>query len=153
MRRADIIVGVLILIGAAAAAFATTTWLPPVLPGDPGAAFFPRIALTVMFVFAVIMLTQSFRGGKSASDVTVTIELRSILTTALYTSLLVIGLELASFEIACFTFLAYMLWIRTGRWRWAIVTSLISTISLYALFVLALQVRLPLLFLPDYISF
>lgn len=159
MRSANIVIALLVLVGTAIAAYATTTWIPPVMPGDPGAAFFPRIALAVMFVFSAILLLQTLR--RPASDQTkgeqrtksVSIELSGFIVTLIYSSLLVIGIELASFEISCFAFLAYMLGLRTGRWPWSIVTALISTVCIYLLFVLALQVRLPLLFLPSYISF
>lgn len=159
LRTGNLVGAILTLIFTVFAAYVTTTWIPPVLPGDPGAAFFPRIALAIMFVFGVILLLQSLRGSRAESlsdeveEPGVSLEVSGLTLTILYSSLLVIGIWLASFEISAFAFLAYMLGLRTGRWPWAIATSIVAVLAMYALFVLVLQVRLPLLFLPWYIQF
>lgn len=159
LRSGNLVGAILTLAFTVFAAYETTTWIPPVLPGDPGAAFFPRIALAIMFVFGVILLIQSVRGSKAeqiSDDVAppkVTIELSGFVLTLFYSALLVAGIWFASFEISAFAFLTYMLGIRTGRWPWSVITSIIAIAAMYVLFVLVLQVRLPLLFLPSYINF
>lgn len=155
LRKADIVGSVLFLIFSVGAIYVTTTWIPPVLPGDPGAAFFPRIALVVIFIFSTLLLLQGLRNkAKSEGDGTrVNIELSGLIATIVYSSLLVAGIKFAAFEISVFAFLAYMLGIRTGRWVWAIVVALISMILMYFSFIILLRVRLPLLFLPEYLGF
>lgn len=156
--RSDLVISVLLLAFSATAIYATTTWLPPVLPGDPGAAFFPRTALGIMFIFSLFLLIRSIRfSGTEPADgkerKTVTIDVGGLSATIAYSALLVIGIAVASFEISAFAFLTYMLGIRTRRWTWAVVVAVISMLVMYVCFVVLLKVRLPLLFLPDYIGF
>ena len=159
LQIANLVIAILFLAFTITAVYLTTTWIPPVLPGDPGAAFFPRIALGVMFIFSFLLLLRSLRFSKAKTDTadkpgkTVTIEIVGFVMTIVYSSLLVIGMAIAAFEISAFAFLAIMLGVRTGRWTWASITALISMLLMYAVFILVLRVRLPLLFLPDYIRF
>lgn len=156
--KSDLVIALLLLAFSAIAAFTTTTWLPPVLPGDPGAAFFPRTALGIMFVFSLLLLFRSIRVSRTEpaegeERKTVTIDVGGLFTTIAYSALLVAGIAVASFEISAFAFLTYMLGIRTGRWAWSAVVAVISVLVMYVCFVALLKVRLPLLFLPDYIGF
>lgn len=159
LRKADMVGAVLFIIFSIAAFYATTTWIPPVLPGDPGAAFFPQIALIVILIFSALLLLQSFRKKANATDDdptrarTVNIELSGLIATIAYSGLLVAGIAFAQFEISVSAFLAYMLGIRTGRWVWAAIVALISMVLMYFSFIILLKVRLPLLFLPEYLGF
>ncbi len=159
LRKADMVGAVLFTIFSVGAIYATTTWIPPVLPGDPGAAFFPQIALIVILIFSAVLLFQSFRNKAKANEedptrsLTVDIELSGLIATIAYSGLLVIGIAFAKFEISVFVFLAYMLGIRTGRWIWASAVGLVSMGLMYLTFIILLKVRLPLLFLPEYLGF
>lgn len=156
-RTADIIGAILILIFAAAAIYATTTWLPPVLSGDPGAAFFPRIALGIMVFFSTVLLFQRVRTSQIETDSeeskSAEIPIGPLCAAVCYSGLAVIGIAIAAFEISGFAFLAFMLGVRTNNWFWAIITALISVLLMYFIFIILLNVRLPLLFLPEYFGF
>ena len=56
LKTVDIVVGILFIILSLVAWYITTTWIPPILPGDPGAAFFPRIAIAIILFFSVLLI-------------------------------------------------------------------------------------------------
>lgn len=161
VRIADIVGAILLIALCVFAYYISTTWIPPVLPGDPGAAFFSRIAIGVIFVFSVILLIQRLTAIRRAAaatdstandDNTVTIDVAKFLWALLFSGAVVAGIGFFGFEPAAFTFLFILLGWRTGRWLWAFVTSVISVGLMYLLFVPLLTVRLPLLFLPEYLN-
>lgn len=157
VRTADLVAAILLIGGAIFAGYITTTWLPPVLPGDPGAAFFPRIALTVVLLFSLVLLlqtaTKTKREEPDQSARVVPIDLSQFALTILASCLLVAGLGYVGFEASAFVFLLVLLGIRTGRWLWSAIVSAISVAIMYLVFVIALQVRLPLTFLPYHLDF
>jgi hypothetical protein len=162
IRIADIVVAVLTLILCTVAWLVTTTWIPPILPGDPGAAFFPRIAIGIMSVFAVLLLIQHVakgkrRTGKEADAQTVqakhvSIDLVQFCVALFFSGAVVAGMHFIGFEAATFAFLFILLGWRTRRWFWVLITALISTGLMYLVFVTVLKVRLPLVFLPKYLT-
>ncbi|MFY0615242.1 MAG: tripartite tricarboxylate transporter TctB family protein [Hyphomicrobiaceae bacterium] len=157
IRTADLVVAILLIVISVFAGYVTTTWLPPVLPGDPGAAFFPRIALAVVLLFSLVLLVQSatkFRLTEAdQSALTVTIDLGQFIITIVLSGLMVAGLGYVGFEVSAFAFLIVLLGMRTSRWLWSVVVSAISVAIMYLVFVIALQVRLPLTFLPYHLDF
>ncbi len=162
IRIADIVGAVLTLIVCVSAWLITTTWIPPILPGDPGAAFFPRIAIGIMAVFAILLLIQHIaKAKKRASDLedapaveaqSVSIDLFQFCIALLFSGAVVAGIHVIGFEGAAFAFLFILLGWRTGRWVWALITALIATGLMYLVFVTVLKVRLPLVFLPKYLT-
>ena len=158
-RIADIVAAVLLLVISFVTYYTTTTWIPPVLSGDPGAAFFPRISIAVICFFAVVLLFQNIsilrpRGeSERAAESGVTSEgLRQFFMTFVFSGLLIAGIAFVGFEPAAFVFLFGILGWRTKRWLWAFVTSAIAIPIMYFVFVIVLNVRLPLLFLPPYLD-
>lgn len=163
LRLADLVSAILVIGFSIGAFLITTTWIPPNLPGDPGAAFFPRISLAVMFLFSVILLLQKVRAPRQAKTAdeapdqapkatTVTFDLNQLFLTVIYSGLLVAGIAFVGFEVSAFVFLLYILGRRTGRWVWSVITSLIAVAAMYFAFVILLQVRLPMTFLPTYLN-
>jgi hypothetical protein len=64
MGRADRVIA-LILIGVSSYIFYETSSYPePIVPGAPGAAYFPRGLAYVLLALAVLLLTQSWRARK-----------------------------------------------------------------------------------------
>ena len=156
LKRADFIAALLLLAFGLAGTYVTTTWLLPNLPGDPGAAFFPRIAIFIIIVFSLILLIQTYITRKIStkrSPETITIDLFKLFITVLTSGLLVAGIDYIGFEIASFLFLFLMLYYRTNRVFWSFFTGAVTIIALYFIFVIILKVRLPLLFFPNYIGF
>lgn len=158
VKVADLVCAALFVALVLIAGYITTTWLPPVLPGDPGAAFFPRIALAVIFIFGLVLLINSVRavkaeaGGERQTKQTVSIDLWQFAATFFYSILLIAGIGYAGFELSTFAFLLFLLGRRSNRWVWAVITSVISVAIMYLVFIIVLKVRLPLMFLPNYIE-
>lgn len=157
VRIADVIGSCLLLSLCGFAYYLTTTWIPPVLPGDPGAAFFPRISLAILFLFSIILLIQRYRAWRRNSvaddeDTIVSINLTQFLLAFSFSGALVAGINYVGFEPATFLFLFILLGWRTGRWMWSFIVSVLSVGFMYLLFVAVLTVRLPLLFLPKYFT-
>jgi hypothetical protein len=158
-RIADIVVAILLLGISSVAYYITTTWIPPVMPGDPGATFFPRISLAIICFFAIVLLFQknstsrSQGGSEHSVDGGVTYAgPRQFFLTFVFSGLLIAGIAFVGFEPAAFAFLFGILGWRTKRWLWAFVTSAIAILIMYFVFVIVLNVRLPLLFLPPYLN-
>ncbi len=157
VRVADVVAAILLLALCGFAYYLTTTWIPPVLPGDPGAAFFPRIALGIIFFFSIILLIQRYREWrnehkKAEDDVVVTVDLSQFILAFVFSGAVVAGINYIGFEPATFAFLFILLGWRTGRWLWAFLASIVAVAVMYIVFVPILTVRLPLLFLPKYLD-
>ena len=160
-QRSGDIAGALIFMGLSVGAYLVTLdFLPPVLPGDPGAAFFPRLILGVIFLFGLILLIRRLRGRHprggdpgGSTNTGAVIDLVSFGVTTLSVLALIVGMATVGFEPAAFGFLFILLGWRTGRWIWAGITSVIAVALMYLTFVVLLKVHLPMLFLPKYIYF
>lgn len=158
LKTADIIFGLLFIFLSAIAYYITTTWIPPILPGDPGAAFFPKIAIAIILFFSVVLLIQTLRTYHSNKKVNggagsiIEVDVVQFLIAIVCSGALVFCIAYLKFEIAGFAFLVTLLGMRTQRWIWAVSTSVIAVLIMYFVFVVVLKVRLPLLFLPEYLS-
>ncbi len=153
-RYVDIFFAVL-FIGLFAGAFVVSlAFEPPVLSGDPGAAFFPQLICTVSLFFSVILLFQRiFRAGRSSSKGRTSIDLPPFLASFFLVAGLIFAMVRIGSEISFFSFLFILMGWRTGKWFWAFMVAIVSTIVLYGVFVILLNVHLPLLFLPKYVNF
>jgi hypothetical protein len=158
--RAGDIAGAVVFIAISIGAFVITlSFLPPVLSGDPGAAFFPRLIVGVILLFSLILLIQRLRkrpmrreeGTSPPADIG--IDLSAFGVTVGSVLALIAAMAYIGFEPAAFAFLFVLLGWRTGRWIWAAITSVIAVAILYLAFVALLKVQLPMLVLPKYIYF
>lgn len=162
IRVADVVGAVLTLFLCIGGWYITTTWIPPILPGDPGAAFFPRIAMGIMSVFAILLLIQHYVQAKNrksngedaelAESERVSINVYQLFIALVFSGAVVAGIHFVGFEAAAFAFLFILLGWRTQRWVWALITALISTALMYLVFVTVLKVRLPLAYMPKYLT-
>lgn len=155
-QRTGDIAGALIFIAVGIIAFLVTLdFLPPVLPGDPGAAFFPRLIVSVLILFGVILVIQRLRGRTPDDDSTNTVDVDVASFTVTVGSVLglILVMDYVGFEPAAVAFLFILLGWRTGRWIWALITSVVAMLLMYLTFVALLKVQLPMLFLPKYIYF
>lgn len=112
-----------------------------------------------MIFFSAVLLIQNIRPSPPADDSPdtasgekITVDLRKFLLTIISSGLLVAGIAYLGFELAAFVFLFFILGQRTNRWIWALITSVIAVGIMYFVFVIILNVRLPLLFLPSYLN-
>lgn len=142
-----------VLLGAVGWMLVLAAALPPSpVKGYPGAAFFPTLALCATGLFLLAWLVALVRRGTVAAD-TVRFELKDYLVTIAATLGFVFGTEYLGFEVACFATLATLLVPRLKSPVVAVLVAAITMLILYATFVLLLNVSLPLLVLPRFLSF
>lgn len=150
--------GALLFIGVSVGAYLVSLdFLPPVLPGDPGAAFFPQLIVAVIFLFSLILLIQRLRIRPTRDETAdsmsfgANIDLSSFGVSVGSVLALIAVMAYVGFEPAALGFLFILLGWRTGRWTWAFITSVIAVTLMYLTFVAFLKVHLPMLILPKYI--
>lgn len=155
-RYIDIIYAVLFTGLFAGAFLVSLSFEPPVLSGDPGAAFFPQLISVASLLFSLTLLFQSvLRAGSTdgAARGKTKLDLPHFLISFFLVAGLILAMVSIGSEFSFFAFLFILLGLRTGRWLWAALVAAVSTIIIYGVFVVILNVRLPLLFLPKYITF
>ena len=157
LKHSDIIFA-LIFIVVFAGAFGTAMTFPtPVLPGDPGAGFFPKLISIASLIFCFLLLAKRVLQLRSAEKDHQPTLIESgfgsfVIITGSVVCLL-LGMHYIGSELSFFAFLFILLGMRTKRWVWSFVISVISSAVIYIVFVALLNVHLPVLFLPKYITF
>lgn len=141
----------------------TYSFLPSMLPGYPGDAFFPRIILTSMLVCSIaasaeIIMLGSRKNKDTEEQRSVEIDAIAIGIIAVTVIVYAIALSYVGFEISTFVFVLVLLTpALTGSRMFALAKAagiaLAAVIVLYFCFVIFLDVDFPLLFLPRYIQF
>ena len=156
--RADLWTAVGLAVFCAWTFWVTTNFAPPVLPGYPGAAFFPQLIIGLLallslalFVRAAGALRRARRQAAPAGEAKVSFDWASFLYSVAGALALVLAMQGFGTELAVTAYLALLLWLFGRRPVWAIATAIVTTLVLYALFVHMLSVHLPLLFLPRYL--
>lgn len=150
-----------ILIGSAWLWLLTNRMPASFLPGYPGDAFFPRLALAVVIVFASFALIGTLRkpeGGSALDDweQRVGIDLVETISITLIGLAFMVILEPAGLEIATTLMMFALLFPRLMMpWPKAIAVSVVGAVVtmlvIYAGFVLGLKVSLPLRFFPAFL--
>lgn len=143
--------GVFAVLAAVAYSF-TSTFPSPLLPGYPGSAMFPRLVLIAMGVISVSGLLRTLfdRGGATDLD---GVELPVVAFAWVVGVLLAFALLMYLFgtEVAIFCLIGGGIWVRTRKILLSTLAGSVSVIVVYLIFVQALSVHLPLLFLPRYL--
>lgn len=152
------IVFALIFLGVFAGAYGYTLTLPsPVLPGDPGAGFFPRLISAASVIFCVMLIVkrvlQVRMSNKDQQPDSIEVRPGPFFIIAGSVAGLILAMHYIGSEISFFAFLFILLGLRTRRWLWSFIVSLLSSAVIYVVFVALLNVHLPVLFLPQYINF
>lgn len=156
------------MIGAVAAAAIILYWntysfMPSMLPGYPGDAFFPRIILIFMLACSIaasaeIVLPDLRRNRHDEARRTIEIDIVAVGIIAAAVIVYAVALSYAGFEISTFVFVLVLLTpALAGSRMFALAKAagiaLAAVIVLYFCFVIFLDVDFPLLFLPRYIQF
>lgn len=159
-RTAEAVTAFALLGAVAFLFFYTFSFAPSPMRGYPGAAFMPRLVLIYTAIFLVIWLVRLLVLRSPLSDdadaveeETFLFEYRDYLFTIAAVLAFVIGLERVGFEITCFVVLGLLLYPRLSSLPMTIFASAATVLFIYFTFVLLLNVTVPLLFLPSYISF
>ena len=163
-RPALTVTAAIILVGSGLLFWNTFGMLPSILPGYPGDAFFPRIVLAFIALFAAwVMFNGLWKRQESVAGATPA-EGRfqfDLIETAVVFALTfgyVVLLHPLGYEIAT-TLLLFILLERrllmpvAKRLLVAAFASVTSMLLIYAVFVVGLNVFMPLRFLPAYIGF
>lgn len=125
-----------------------------IVRGYPGAAFFPRLILYFTLAATLAALVVSLFGGFGERKAKrFEFEGRDFVLTIATIAGFIVALPVLGFEITSFALLLVLLGLRLNGWLTAVVAALATTAVFYVLFVLMLQVSLPLRFLPAYVSF
>ncbi|MDF2994925.1 MAG: Tripartite tricarboxylate transporter TctB family [Xanthobacteraceae bacterium] len=159
-RRAEAATA-LVLLGAIVLLFVHTfSFAPSPMRGYPGAAFMPRLILIYAGIFVLLWLARLLLWRTPVVDElgierddTVEFEYRDYLITIAAVLGFVVALDWVGFEVACFVLLVLLFLGRIPNLALNLLVSALTTIVFYAVFVLLLNVTVPLAFLPAYISF
>lgn len=155
-------------IGAVAAAAIVLYWntysfMPSMLPGYPGDAFFPRIILTFILACSIAAAIEiaAFSAREKKRDESrpvLDVDVTGIAMVSAAVIIYVIALAYVAFEISTFLFvLALLTPALTGSRLIAVAKAagiaLVTVLVIYFCFVILLDVDFPLLFLPRYVHF
>lgn len=151
-RQADLILFVVFFVFALGAFQVTDSFPSPLLPGYPGSAMFPRIVLVTMAVIAIFgILRGVFTGGARAPRGRIEIPVTPFVASIAFLCAFAALLTLLGMEVAVFAAIFGALYYRTRNLLFSIGFGLGAVVVVYLLFVQALSVHLPLLFLPRYL--
>jgi hypothetical protein len=159
--KADRALFVLLLVLAALAFAWTFTFPPPMMKGYPGAALFPQLILGALAMFCLSGLWRNFRTSRAIAqgepapggfDAEIKLPVSALGLTVITLAAFVAVLQFVGMEPAVFFYLGGMLYLRTRRPLLALLCALFGTIGVYLIFVEALDVHLPLTFLPRYLA-
>lgn len=122
--------------------------------GYPGAAFFPRLVLALALTLTLLWLAKLLLAPPAAKAAeAVVFEIPDIAVVAVAAVVFVFGLRYVGFELTLTAIAFGLLLPRLAAWWQAALAAIATTAVCYIVFVAALGVSLPMLFLPEYISF
>jgi hypothetical protein len=157
--KADRILFTLFLVLAVAAFAWTFTFPKPAMRGQPGAGLFPQLILVAMALFCIsglwrnIKMSRAVAKGAAAPvgfDDEIRLRAGALTTTVVGLGLFIALLQFAGMEPAVFLYLGVTLYMRTRRALLALTCAALGTAGVYFIFMQALGVHLPLMFLPRY---
>ena len=159
--KADRVLFALFLVLAAAAFAWTFTFPKPVMRGYPGAGLFPQLILVALALFCIsglarnIKITRAIAKGAAAPegfDADIRLRIDALTSTLVSLGAFIAVLQFVGMEPAVFFYLAITLYLRPRRLLLTLACAIFGTIGVYFIFVQALGVHLPLMFMPRYLS-
>ena len=161
-RGAEIVTALVLLAAIVFLYIHTYSFAPSPMRGYPGAAFLPRLILIYAGVFTTIWLAGlTFRHPTPGTDSLIDaeddaafeFEYRDYFITIVAISAFVLGVDAIGFELTGFLIFAVLLYFRLPSLVMVVLVSFLATLVSYVVFVLLLNVSLPLAFLPAYINY
>ncbi|MBT3764762.1 MAG: hypothetical protein HOB79_09115 [Rhodospirillaceae bacterium] len=155
--------------------YETFSMSPPMLPGYPGDSFFPRLSIVLILMCGVPLIFTRYRDHvmgrgelEGEKDETFSIDIRGFLIVTAVALSFPFLLPIFGFEIVTFSILT--LWFATRFNEYvtaetmttdivvkvlvrAAVMALVTMCLLYFIFVIMLNVSMPVMFFPKYIDF
>ncbi len=160
-KQAVFVITILISLGLVLISYETFNMSPPLLPGYPGDAFYPRLVIGFTAIWCIVILARGWRSEHQENA-----ELRSsnefsfhageFLSVTIAVLAYALLLKPLGFEISTFLFLFFLLYPRMQKGvasglTWSIILSIVTILLLWAIFGFGLKVQLPVKFLPLYI--
>lgn len=154
--KAEAVTYALLLAGFGYLYWLTFSFGKSLVRGYPGAAFFPRLILYFTIGATLAALTGavycSVASKRKTADSFV-FEAREFTLTVLAIGAFIALLPILGFELTTLITMFALLVVRLGGWLQAFVVAVIAMVVCYGLFVLMLNVSLPLRFLPAHVTF
>lgn len=151
-KRADIFLYAFFLLLTLVAYSVTGNFPSPLLAGYPGSAMFPRLVLIVMGIICLFGLIRVLMAPARVADVPLQLEIGGYLLIVASLIGFALALNFIGMEVAVFGFIAGGIFVRTRRAFMSAGAGIASVVLVYALFVQALSVHLPLAILPRYLQ-
>ena len=151
-KRADIFLYAFFLLLTLVAYSVTGNFPSPLLAGYPGSAMFPRLVLIVMGIICLFGLIRVLMAPARVADVPLQLEIGGYLLIVASLIGFALALNFIGMEVAVFGFIAGGIFVRTRRAFMSAGAGIAAVVVVYALFVQALSVHLPLAILPRYLQ-
>lgn len=151
-KRADIFLYTFFLLLTLVAYSVTGNFPSPLLAGYPGSAMFPRLVLIVMGIICLFGLIRVLMAPARVADVPLQLEIGGYLLIVASLIGFALALNFIGMEVAVFGFIAGGIFVRTRRAFMSAAAGIAAVVVVYALFVQALSVHLPLAILPRYLQ-
>ena len=151
-KHADIFLYAFFLLLTLVAYSVTGNFPSPLLAGYPGSAMFPRLVLIVMGIICLFGLIRVLMAPARVADVPLQLEIGGYLLIVASLIGFALALNFIGMEVAVFGFIAGGIFVRTRRAFMSAGAGIASVVLVYALFVQALSVHLPLTILPRYLQ-
>ncbi len=151
-KRADIFLYTFFLLLTLVAYSVTGNFPSPLLAGYPGSAMFPRLVLIVMGIICLFGLIRVLMAPARVADVPLQLEIGGYLLIVASLIGFALALNFIGMEVAVFGFIAGGIFVRTRRAFMSAGAGIAAVVVVYALFVQALSVHLPLAILPRYLQ-
>lgn len=149
-RRATTIgLSLFLLAGLAFLWIETAKFARPLVKGAPSSAFFPRLTIAFLILTVGLLLLREVRSRALEGD-TVALPVAGLLLALVPSALYALLLPYGGFELLTVAFVAGQLSLNYRLWV-SIAAGIATMLVMWAVFVLALQIDMPLLFLPKYL--
>ncbi|MGI9378248.1 MAG: tripartite tricarboxylate transporter TctB family protein [Methyloligellaceae bacterium] len=160
-KQAVFAITILISLGLVLIGYETFNMSPPLLPGYPGDAFYPRLVIGFTAIWCIVILARGWRSGsqenvKSTPVSDFSFHVGEFIAVTIAVLAYAILLKPLGFEISTFLFLFFLLYPRmqknvTNNLILSTTLSIVTILVLWAVFGFGLKVQLPVKFLPLYI--
>ncbi len=148
-RRATTIgLALLLLAGLVFLWIETAKFARPLVKGAPSAAFFPRLVIAFLIVTVGALLVREIRTG---AERWIEFPFLGVLLAVVVSAVYIALVPYLGFEIPTVTFVAGQLML-TYRPAVSIVAGLVTMLAFWLVFVILLQIDIPLLLLPKYLT-
>lgn len=148
-RGTTIVLTLLLLAGLAFLWVETAKFARPLVVGAPSAALFPRGVIVVLIAAVGLILLRELRGRDE--DEKIEVPFGGVAIAILAPAAWALSVPYAGFEIPTLLFVTALLAIHYRLWA-SIVAGFATVLVAWAVFVIALQIHIPLLILPQYLS-